>query len=121
MLYQGDKTFILALQLYLAFQFNTIQTSTSKEDKVKFKLFGKTGTLTEEEVSNKLPKLKRKLPGLENQFVCTTSSSRDEGGRNWVSFLEKAIVQRLCSGTYQNLKDIGMLEIFRCLVGPVPA
>ena len=75
MLYQGDKSFILALQLYLAFQFNTIQTSTDKVDSVKFKLFKKTGALTDEEVSTKLPKLKRKLPGVENQFVCTSSSS----------------------------------------------
>ena len=38
-------------------------------------------------VSDKLPKLKKEMPGMANNFVCSSGS---EG--NLVSYLEKAVV-----------------------------
>ena len=110
----------MALQLYTAFQQNLIQTSFENEQLIKFKIYTKSGIPTLEEVTNKLPKLKRSIPGVETQMICTSSAFGQESDRNWVSFLEKAIVKRLCSGIYNNLNPISMIEVFRCLVGPVP-
>ena len=46
-------------------------------------------------VNNKLPKLKKEIPGILTAFV---SSSGSDG--NLVSYLEKAVVKLMCGGVY---------------------
>ena len=65
-------------------------------------------------MNNKLPKLKKEIPGILTAFL---SSSGSDG--NLVSYLEKAVVKLMCGGVYDQLKLLSMVDVYRCFAGPV--
>ena len=86
----------------------------TEQNQISFRLHGGNGTIQNVKVSDKLPKLKKEIPGFPSAFVCSAAPTN-----SLVSYLEKAVVKLVCDGVYGRLGELSMIDVYRCFVGPV--